>query len=232
MCTMLRVSQTTTAPSPPAVPASPDARRLTLARWRDPRLWVGLVLVAASVLVGARVLAASDDTVGVWAVARDIGAGTPLTRDALMVEQVRFTDDATAHSYLLAGESVPAGAVVSRDLAAGELLAQASIGTSDAAAFELPVVVDAGGAPEDLRTGDIVDVWVAPTRGSGTTSPARQALTAVPVVSAARSGGSFGEGVTRQVLLGLDQATVDELGPMLGRMANGSVVLVRYGSPR
>jgi hypothetical protein len=232
MCTMLRVSQTTTAPSPPAVPASPDARRLTLARWRDPRLWVGLVLVAASVLVGARVLAASDDTVGVWAVARDIGAGTPLTRDALMVEQVRFTDDATAHSYLLAGESVPAGAVVSRDLAAGELLAQASIGTSDAAAFELPVVVDAGGAPEDLRTGDIVDVWVAPTRGSGTTSPARQALTAVPVVSAARSGGAFGVGVTRQVLLGLDQATVDELGPMLGRMANGSVVLVRYGSPR
>ena len=35
--------------------------------WRDPRLWIGVVLVAASVVAGARLLAAADDTVQVWA---------------------------------------------------------------------------------------------------------------------------------------------------------------------
>ena len=57
------------APSRPgiaeAAPA-PAVRRLRSSRWRDPRLAVGVVLVAASVVVGARVLAAADDTVAVW----------------------------------------------------------------------------------------------------------------------------------------------------------------------
>jgi hypothetical protein len=190
------------------------------------------VLVAASVLVGARLLAAADDTVGVWVVAREVGAGAPLTRDALAVQQVRFTDAATTRSYLPASEPVPAGAVVSRDLAAGELLARAVIGVREGTAFELPVVVGAAGAPEDLHVGDIVDVWVAPPVGSGSAAPATQALTAVPVVGAARSSGPFGEAATRQVLLGLGEDTVARLGPMLGRMSSGAVVLVRHGAGR
>ena len=31
--------------------------------WRDPRLWIGVAIVAVSVLVGALVLGTSDDTV-------------------------------------------------------------------------------------------------------------------------------------------------------------------------
>ena len=45
----------------------PAALRGQRPAWRDPRLWIGIVLVAASVVVGARVLAAADDTVQVWA---------------------------------------------------------------------------------------------------------------------------------------------------------------------
>jgi hypothetical protein len=227
-----RVSQITTSPPPSTVPSSPPARRLSLHRWRDPRLWVGLVLVASSVLVGARLLAASDDTVGVWAVARDVGAGTPLTRDALVVEQVRFSDTATAQTYLRVGEPVPPGAAASRDMAAGELVADAAIATRQGSAFELPVVVGPSGAPEDLVAGDVVDVWVGPTPGSGVTTPATQVLTAVPVIAAARSSGPLGEAATRQVLLGIGEPALDRLGPMLGEMSNGSVVLVRHGARR
>lgn len=221
----------TTAPAPPPVlPESPVAQRLTAGRWRDPRLWVGLVLVAASVLVGARLLAAADDTVAVWAAARDVGAGAPLTRDALVVEQVRFADASTARQYLPAGEPPPAGAVLGRDLVAGELLGRAALGTGHGAAFELPVVVGAAGAPEDLHVGDVVDVWVGPQAGSGSATPARQMLTAVPVVGAARSSGPFGEAATRQVLLGIGANTTERLGPLLGQMSSGSVVLVRHGT--
>ena len=39
------------------------------ARVGDPRLWVGVAIVAVCVVAGARLLAAADDTVAVWAVA-------------------------------------------------------------------------------------------------------------------------------------------------------------------
>jgi hypothetical protein len=219
-------------PTPPLLPESSAARRLRPGRWRDPRLWLGLVLVAASVVAGARLLAAADDTVGVWAVVRDVGAGAPLTREALVVRQVRFTDAATAAGYLRADRPVPAGAVVSRDLAAGELVPRATVGTGTGAAFEVPVVVDDAGAPEDLRAGDVVDVWVAPPEGTDGGRPATRVLTHVPVVAATRSSGPFGDAAARQVLLGLEHDSAALLGPVLGQTATGSVVLVRHGSGR
>jgi hypothetical protein len=227
---MLRVSPTATAPPSTARPEVPAARRLTRRRWRDPRLWVGLVLVAASVVAGARVLAAADDTVGVWVLARDVVSGAPLTSDALAVRQVRFTDDATAAQYLPASTRVPGGLVLARDVSAGEMLTRDSLTTSRGTAFELPVVVGPGGAPEDLQTGDVVDVWVGPQAGSGESAPARPMLTAVPVVSAARSAGPLGEAATRQVLLGVDEDAPESLGPLLGQMSSGTVVLVRHGA--
>jgi hypothetical protein len=227
---MLRVSQIAAAPPPTSAPESPSAHRLTLRRWRDPRLWVGLVLVASSVLVGGRVLASADDTVAVWAAARDVGAGAPLTPGALVVRRVRFADPATAGAYLGPGQRLPAGAVLGHDIAAGELLSRGSLATGAGNAVELPVVVDAAGAPEDLHVGDVVDVWVGPQPGSGSAAPAQRMLTAVPVVGAVRSAGPFGEAATRQVLLGLDESTAQRLGPVLGHMSSGVVVLVRHGA--
>jgi hypothetical protein len=221
-----------TSPPAPVLPGSPAARRLTPARWRDPRLWVGLVLVAASVLVGARLLAAADDTVGVWAVVRDVSAGAPLTPEAMAVRQVRFTDPVTAAGYLPADRPVPAGAVAGRDLAAGELVTRAAVGSRGGAAFEVPVVVDDTGAPGDLRAGDVVDVWVAPPEGVDGAQEATRVLTRVPVVAATRSAGPFGDAATRQVLLGLEADASALLGPVLGQTAAGSVVLVRHGSGR
>src|SRR6478736_5540715 len=60
-------------------PSTPTAVRATRPGWRDPRLWVGVLIVAVSVVAGARVLAAADDTVAVWAVAADAGPGAALT---------------------------------------------------------------------------------------------------------------------------------------------------------
>jgi hypothetical protein len=230
--TMLRVSQLATAPVPTTTPTSPPARRLTLHRWRDPRLWVGLVLVTSSVLVGARLLAAADDSVGVWAVTRDVTAGVPLTHDAVVVRQVHFADPATAAAYLQAARPLPTGAVLSRDVSAGELLTSTALTEQQDTALELPVVVGPAGAPADLATGDAVDVWVGPPAGAGLDTPAERMLTGVPVVGAARSSGPFGEAATRQVVLGIDAGTVEALGPLLGQISSGSVVLVRHGLAR
>ena len=59
-------------------PASPPARRLRRARLGDLRLWLGLVLVAGSMLVGARLMGADDDTVVVLRATRDLAVGAGL----------------------------------------------------------------------------------------------------------------------------------------------------------
>src|SRR4051794_15748511 len=45
---------------------TPTATRLSARRWRDPRVVVGVGLVALSVLLGTTLLGAADDTVAVW----------------------------------------------------------------------------------------------------------------------------------------------------------------------
>ena len=71
---------------------TPTARRSSAPGWRDPRLWIGVALVAASVLAGAIVLGTSDDTVAVWAATDTMGPGHALTADDLTVRQVGFPD--------------------------------------------------------------------------------------------------------------------------------------------
>src|SRR5204862_159603 len=75
----LNLGETTaTAPAGGVAPHGhdvPPALRAHRPGWRAPRLWIGIVLVAACVVVGARVLAAADDTVQVCAAAGHLGAG-------------------------------------------------------------------------------------------------------------------------------------------------------------
>ena len=80
--------------------AATPAQRVRRPGWRDPRLWIGVVLVAGCVVAGARMLAAADDTVQVWAAASDLGAGDRLTEDDLVAQRVRFADAAALAGLL------------------------------------------------------------------------------------------------------------------------------------
>lgn len=198
-------------------------------RLRDPRLWIGLALVAGSVLLGARTLAAADDTVGVWTLRADVPAGQPVGSTALEAEQVRFADSDVLDCYWLASEPLPGAAVAARDLAAGELLARSAVREQSSSEMaHLPVVVGAAGAPEDLEVGDVVDVWVVPPGDTlGDRRPAEQVLEEVQVIASARESGPLGEAANRQVLLGLDGRSADHIGELLTSVTNGSVVLIR-----
>ena len=72
--------------------------------WRDARLWVGVAIVAVSVIGGARLLGAADDSVPVWAVASDMGPGDTVTADDLVSREVRFVDPAELDTYFPADE--------------------------------------------------------------------------------------------------------------------------------
>jgi len=52
------------------------ARRLVRARWRDGRLWLGVVLIIASMVVGSRLISHSDERVTVWRATHDLSIGS------------------------------------------------------------------------------------------------------------------------------------------------------------
>lgn len=171
----------------------PAATRAVTPGWRDPRLWVGLLIVAVSVVVGARVLAGADDTVAVWAVADDAGPGAELTDADLEVRQVRFADDDALGAYFSADAELPASMRLVRAVGAGELLPRAAIGAAGTAdVVELPIAVDPGQVPPSVRAGSVVDVYLAGSdrrRGGDGFEPL---LAEVTVVAAPGREGAFG----------------------------------------
>lgn len=143
-------------------PGVPAATRATTPGWRDPRLWVGVLLVAVSVAAGARLLASADDTVAVWALASDAGAGAEITEADLEVQRVRFADADRLDAYFATEDELPSPLRLVRAVGAGELLPRAAIGDPEASGdtVELPISVDPAQVPPSVRAGSVVSVYV------------------------------------------------------------------------
>jgi hypothetical protein len=217
----------TRAPGGPAATV-PDATRAHRAGWRDPRLWIGLAVVAACVLVGARVMATADDTVHVGTTARAAAAGTTLQPGDLELRRVRFADPEVVDRDLT-GSSVPSrGITVSRDVGAGELLPRAAVTESSAAELvQVPLSVASDDLPATARRGVVVDVWVAPADRQR--APARLVLDDVTVVAVPDSSGGLAPRSTRQVIVGVPAEEGDRLGEAIGALSSGRVVLTVAG---
>jgi hypothetical protein len=232
---LLRGPGTDTTSSPPAAAgvASPPARRPSRSRWKDPRLAVGVALVALSALLGARLLGGADDTVGVWAATDALAEGQQVGADDVVRRQVHFEDQTDADRYLSADGALPAGVTLDRGVGAGELLPRAALHAGGPAPVtELPLSVGTDAVPGTVRTGSVVDVWVTPrsvtggaaTRG-GRTGRAVLVLDDVPVVSAPRTGTSLGPTATRQVIVGVGPDQTSRLAASIASLAAGDAVL-------
>lgn len=134
------------------------ARRLRRPRWRDPRLGVGVVLVALAVLLGTWVVDRAGRTVEVYA-----AAGTLAPGDALAVEDLSATEvppGALGDAYLLAADEVPTGAVLTRVVAAGELVPRSAVGVAADLDARPVTVTLRDGPPPGLAKGGLVDLWL------------------------------------------------------------------------
>lgn len=204
--------------------SSPPANRPRRSRWRDPRLWLGALLMLASVVIGARVLAAADDTVAVWALNRDVSAGMSVNAADMRTARVHFTDGAAADRYWLATDQLPAAAAFTRDIGAGELLARSAISTDPAAVpHQLPLGVTSAGLPAGLSVGDHVEVWAVP-KPEEVRSSAKLVLPDVAVMSVGEVGVA-GLGSDRQVVVALPSPA--ETAAVLDALNGATVVLVR-----
>ena len=218
----------------------PPALRGHRPAWRDPRLWVGIVLVAASVVVGARVLAAADDTVRVWAAASDLGAGQHIGADDLVAERVRFGGHDALAGYYTVDDELPADLELTRSVAKGELLPRGAVGTPEQTGLvEVPIAVEPELVPPSVGTGDLVDVYIvapisADTQGgqSGQAHeppPTGPALSGATVVDAPELSSSFGTSGKRQLVLAVAEADAPAFFALLGRYDTPSLTVVRRG---
>jgi SAF domain len=205
--------------------AEPDhARRVQVPGWRDPRLLIGLVLVFASIAIGARVIAAADRTTPVFAAARTLPTGTAVTPEQLTVVQMRLTG--TSAQYLQARQPVPAGQVVLRTVGAGEPVPVAALG--DAGQVRLrPVVIPIDGpVPDQLSPGGLVDIWAAAkadgaSAGGYLDSQRIASAAEISRVDAGSGGLAAGTDAAVQVLL-----TPDALPAVLNALAGDARIAV------
>lgn len=228
-------------------PSSPKASRLAAPGWLDGRLVLGVLLVLVSVVVGARVLSAADRSTLVYAVSRDLTAGSVLQAGDLQQVRVRLFDN--ADRYVAVGSAPISGYVVRRAVSRGELLPRAalSVPQKDVDFRFVTVPVHHGHFPAGLQRDQQVDVWVTPDLGGRPDAPAsdgaqqpgapaaaaghqlelrgaRLVLQGVTVLGVAREGGGFGGTTAVPVEL---QVRPDEVAALVSAMALGTIDLVK-----
>jgi Flp pilus assembly protein CpaB len=198
--------------------------------WRDPRLLVGVLLVCTSVVVGARVLAAADDTVPVLVARGPLAAGERLEAGDVGTVRMRFADTEDADRYLPADADV-AGTVLLRPVGSGELLPRAALGSpGDAGQVAVPLPVDATRVPGGIRAGSVVDVWAGADPqggGGGGTARTQRLLREAPVLSVDRPDG-LGPGTVVQVVVGIPEDDADAVARRIAGLTGASLLLVAH----
>jgi hypothetical protein len=218
---------TTQRPAAPAASAPvPPATRAARSGWRDPRLWVGVLIVAVSVVAGARLLAAADDTVTVWAVSADAGPGARLDPADLEPTRVRFADADDLDGYFSVDDELPGDLVLVRGVGAGELLPRAALGSGDTPAdtVELPVAVDTEQVPPAVQAGSVVSVYLVGSRQRGPLLEDATVVDAPPLEST--FGSTTGR---RQLVLAVSADDAAAFLAELGRVEQPVLTVVRRG---
>ena len=173
----------------------------------------GVVLVAGAVALGAWAVDAAADTTRVYVLSQDVAPGTDLTADGILtvVEAHPGTD-----AYVEAGH-LPDGAVSTRSMRKGELLAAAAVNSGREQELRPVVLTVASSLPASTKVGDYVDLWIVPKEGVAG-RPAAQAPAAGQTGQSGQGGqggqgdqsGQAGGTGARRVATGLVIASVGE----------------------
>lgn len=164
--------------------------RLRTPRWKDPRLIVGIVLVVASVLMGAGLVSRMSETTPVLIARSAVVPGDSLESADLVAVDLRLADQ-TEH-YVGTLEAIPDGAVATRTIQPGELVPMSAVGQSDDVPLR-PVVIPVDAAvAESVVPGATVELWhTSPSTDDGVDAEA-QLLVADAVVRRIDEGSSLG----------------------------------------
>jgi hypothetical protein len=212
----------------------PAARRSSPPGWRDPRLWIGLAIVAASIVVGTAVLGTSDETVPVWAAADTLGAGHVLTADDLSVRRVRLDGPDAASLYLRADRQLPADLRLRHEVVAGELLPREAVARGATGDLrEVPVSVAPDQVPGAVGVGDVVDVYLRPASRTACSATSvcdgRPVLEGVTVTDAPAADPAFGSDGRRMLVLAMSPGEAERFFRLYAATDDASLTIVGRG---
>lgn len=151
--------------------SAPGAAKRRHSFWFDPRFAIGLVLVVLSVIGVTGLVSAANASVDVLAARTALTPGEHVTTADLVPTSVRA--GAIPKLYLTAKDVPGAGVIVTRAIAAGELVPASAVG-SEAGTDLTSVVVSVNSAlAASVGPGARVDLWSAaeaPTTDGGNAS--------------------------------------------------------------
>lgn len=164
--------------------------RLRRPRWKDPRLIVGIVLVVASVLMGALLVSRLAETTPVLVARSPIVPGDVIGPENLATVEMRLGEQDGL--YVGSLDAVPSGAVATRTVQAGELIPLSAVGqSSDVPLRPIVIPVDATVA-ESVAPGATVELWhTSPESDDGTSADA-ELLVSAGIVRNIDEGSSLG----------------------------------------
>jgi hypothetical protein len=182
-------------------------------------LVVGVLLVLASVALGAKVVASADDTVPVYAASVSLPIGAPIAQSSVRVVRVHLSSG--VDNYLSATRPLPSSAVMTRSVAAGELVPQRALAPADSLT-QRRVTIPVATIPVGIAAGGKVDIWSAAKDPAAVNEAngyrtATQLVAGVDVRSVEEPGSGFGASRGAGVEVILDSG---HLKPVLDALAN------------
>ena len=214
---------------------SPAAVRSKKPKWTQFRFVAGVLLVIASVLTGAKIIAGADQSSIALVAARPLTAGMTISQSDVRPIKVRFYGDPDRYF----SGNIPPGYVMLRPIGEGELVPRTAVGlVSDlAAAGSVPVryvtvPITNGHFPPGVQRGDVVDIYSS-TQGGGTGATTSLLLSGVTVDRAPgpQSGGLGGGSAGGSVVLVIPEQRVTDMVIALQR-SSLDIVLSAQNRPR
>ena len=196
--------------------AQVPAQRMRVMRWRDLRLWAGLVIILFAMFIGAFLLSRGEETTTVWRASSDLSVGA-----IPVATPVTVSLGAAQDQYLLASE--PLTGQLRWPVAAGDLIPRGALGFSpmvNARMVTLPV--DPLHAPVNMAAGAVVDIWSTPADVAGGVT-AQPVLVLASVTVAEVAADTVGVGGEIAVVVEIPEAVADQL---VGAARSGLIDLV------
>lgn len=184
----------------------------------DPRLVIGIVLVAASTTGVWALVSGLDDSIEVYAVRDTATPGSRIVAGDLAIESVRL--GTTADRYLTPGELPADGLVVTRTIEAGELVPVSAVDEADRTGLAIVVVPSRSALPSDLGSGSTVDVWSARLVERGEYEPPAVLVAAAEIAAIQEPEGMVESGGPSVELL----VPREKVAALLGALAAGDAI--------
>jgi len=165
----------------------------------DPRLLIGLVLVAASVAGVVTIVSTADSSVQIYAALQPLSPGDRLEASDLVARSVRMDDDGAL--YLPVGAFPSGGFVVTRSVNAGELVPVSALGSGSGLRLTALVLDSTSTLPASVQPGSLVEVWAAKEIENGQYGPPAVILSGVTVSRLVATESIVGSGSTTGVEL-------------------------------